>query len=100
MRRSAANAKTASKRGSETEKACERGCSLMPRAPRSTQRRASLTGSSLSSASRTKGISLPSLSSAQASTRSFGTRYPGCLSGSFRANTKEVSMRFSSIDAR
>ena len=74
MRSSAANANTASKRGSATENACDRGCSLIPRAPRATQRRASLTGSSLSSASRTNGTSLPSLCSAQASTRSFGTR--------------------------
>ena len=65
-RRSAASAKTASKRGSATENACERGCSLMPRAPRSMQRSASASGSSPSSASRTNGISRPSLSAAQA----------------------------------
>ena len=70
-RRSCASAKTASSCGSLTRNACARGCSLMPRAPRSRQRSASPSGSS-SRLSRTNGKSRSGASAAHLSTRSFG----------------------------
>ena len=62
-RRSAASAKTGSRRGSSGRKRCARGWSLMPRAPRSMQRVASSTGPRRGRAGRT-AISAPAPSGA------------------------------------
>ena len=78
-------AKTASISGPSKSNCCARGCSLMPRAPAARQRSPSPIASSAGSR-RQNGINRPSLSRAQASTRSLGTRYAGWRSGSCSAN--------------
>ena len=75
--RSAASANTGTSRSSLSRNFCARGWSLIPRAPRSRQRRASSIGPS-SRSSRTNGTSRPSELAANSSVRSFpaGSRMP------------------------
>src|SRR2546428_2799645 len=99
-RRSAAIAKTGVSRSSSSRNFCARGCSLMPRAPRSRQRSASSIGASARS-SRTNGIMRPFERSAKASVRSLPALKPGCRSGSSRQKTlqRETPKRSSSASS-